>query len=94
MEEKIEDNKTNKKLIITYIKILENELKIFGSQFVKNNEDNCYIIYRNESIKLKEKLFVEKYQNNIVIELILKNPIIDYFKMINKKKKIKIHFEF
>ena len=77
MEEKIEDNKTNKKLIITYIKILENELKIFGSQFVKNNEDNCYIIYQNESIKIKEKIFVEKYQNNIVIELILKNPIID-----------------
>ena len=37
----------------------KNSVKIFGSEFVKNNKNNCKIIYENEEYELKEYINIK-----------------------------------
>ena len=71
----MENNRINKKLKITYSWRLGNEIKIFGTEFVKKNEDLCYIMYKNTKTKIKEKIQVEKNEDKILIELESIKPI-------------------
>ena len=45
-------------------------IRIFGSDFCKNNKDNCKLIYKNEVIFLNEFLYVQDVKKN-EIEIIL-----------------------
>ena len=44
----------------------EDEIYIFGSEFVKNNKDKCKMIIDNKAYKLKEKCYIKNYRNNIL----------------------------
>ena len=49
----------------------KNSVKIFGSEFVKNNKNNCKIIYENEEYELKEYINIKDNKKE-KIELKLK----------------------
>ena len=73
-------NKFNDSIIINY-KIGKNDtkIKIFGENFVKNNKNNCHIIYKNKKYELMEYLELEKLEKLefLEIKLIGINNIID-----------------
>ena len=56
----------------------EEKIKIFGEIFVDNNKNNCSIIYESKKyelssyFKIKEKI---KFRNELVIKLVINNPI-------------------
>jgi surface protein len=53
----------NNEITIVYnIKKGEDKVKIFGSNFVKNNINNCKIIYQNREYELKE--YFEDFSKN------------------------------
>ena len=70
----INNTKINdKKLIkdISKINIIYNinnnhNVKIFGSEFVKNNKYNCKIIIDNKEYKITEKYYLNNYNSNIL----------------------------
>ena len=37
----------------------KNSVKIFGSEFVKNNKNNCKIIYENKEYELREYINIK-----------------------------------
>jgi len=57
--------------IIIYYKIRKNDakIKIFGQKFVKNNENNCHIIYKNKKYELMEFLELEKLEKLKILEI-------------------------
>ena len=55
----------------------EENIKIFGKDFVKNNSDKCLIIYRNKILPLDEYL---KYEIEDKLEILL----IDFGEIVNK----------
>ena len=51
----------------------DNVVKIFGKNFVKNNINNCVLIYENKELKLQEKIKIDKNIDNLQeIEIILR----------------------
>ena len=60
-------------IIIRYkINKNENEIKIFGSDFIKNNKDKCKIIYEEKEYEIKEKFNIDDKINNEILEIKLK----------------------
>ena len=57
---KFDNIKKENKKIIYDIKNFNESIHIFGSDFVKNNKDKCYIIYNNKKYKLKTNFKFEK----------------------------------
>ena len=51
---------TNEITICYNIKQKENKIKIFGSDFVKNNKNNCKIIYEDKEYELQEYFDIQK----------------------------------
>ena len=47
----------------------DNSIKIFDSVFVKNNKDNCKIIYENKEFELSEYFNVESKNQKLMIKL-------------------------
>ena len=56
------ENKINE-LNIIYNKD-EKIIKIFGSEFVKNNEEKCFLLINNKITELIEKIDCDNYYNN------------------------------
>ena len=44
----------------------EDSIRIFGSEFVKNNKDICKMIIDNKEYELEEKFNIKNYNNNIL----------------------------
>ena len=59
----------------------DKKIKIFDSEFVKNNKDNCKIIHEYEEIELKEYFDVESNKEKLVIKLRGINKITNANKM-------------
>ena len=60
-------------IIIRYkINKNENEIKIFGSDFIKNNKDKCKIIYEEKEYEIKEKFNIDDKIKNEILEIKLK----------------------
>ena len=63
----------------------DNDLRIFGKEFVKHNKKNCKIIYNNKRYELKEyfKDIDKDYKNKEIIKLklIINNGIINMSEM-------------
>ena len=67
------EEKNNEIKIIYNISKNENNIKIFGKEFVKYNKNNCKIIYENKEYELKEEF---KLKNNIKDKLEIRLKII------------------
>lgn len=67
-EEEYQGNK-NKKFNLIYLVGKDNEwITLFGSKFVENNKDKCYLIIDNNDCELKKKyLFSNKGEHNVTI---------------------------
>ena len=68
------NNEKNEVNIIYKIKDNDRSLRIFGSEFVKNNKYNCQIIYEDKEYELNEYFDIP---NNIKDELKIKLRGID-----------------
>ena len=54
---------------LSYINIIydinkENEIKIFGTEFVKNNKNRCKMVIDNKEYTIKSKYNITKYNKN------------------------------
>ena len=64
--------------IIYKIEDNDDEVKIFGSEFVKNNKNNCQIIYEDKEFELNEYFNIPKnIKDELKIKLIGINDIIN-----------------
>ena len=54
---KMNNNEIN--IIYNINNIKDDSLKIFGSEFVKNNKNNCKIIYENKEYELQEYINIK-----------------------------------
>ena len=59
------------------------KVKLFDDKFCKNNSENCLIIIKGEKQKIFSYYENENLENNIVIELLMKNNITDLSNMFN-----------
>ena len=78
------DNFNSDDSIIIQYKIEEKRIKIFGNEFVKNNEKNCQINYEDNTCNLSEYIEIDqeniKYNDILEIKLIgIKNITNAYF---------------
>ena len=78
------DNFNSDDSIIIQYKIDEKRIKIFGNEFVKNNEKNCQINYEDNTYNLSEYIEIDqeniKYNDILEIKLIgIKNITNAYF---------------
>ena len=70
--EKIEE-KNEKEIILNYeINQDENDIKIFGNQFVKNNNKKCKLIYNGNELELVRNFNIANLHNLKKLELKLK----------------------
>ena len=58
-----EENKSEINIIYDINKDCKKEIKIFGSEFVKNNKDICKMIIDNKEYKITEIYNVKNYNN-------------------------------
>jgi len=69
-----------------------NKYRIFGEKFVRNNENNCTIIYQGNEIKLRELLPYEEndtiYDKSILIKLKVNNKITNMTNMFKDCKSL------
>ena len=56
-------------ITIIYKNFKENEVRLFGEKFVKNNKDNCKIIINNKILPLKESYVIDKNDEMLEIKL-------------------------
>ena len=65
------DNFNSDDSIIIQYKIDEKRIKIFGNEFVKNNEKNCQINYEDNTYNLSEYIEIdqENIKNNDILEI-------------------------
>ena len=65
------DNINSDDSIIIQYKIDEKRIKIFGNEFVKNNEKNCQINYEDNTYNLSEYIEIdqENIKNNDILEI-------------------------
>ena len=49
-----------------------NIIKIFGTNFVKINKNNCILIYDNKELILEEKIKIENNNNLKIIKIVLR----------------------
>ena len=92
-KESEEDNKnnanieTNNEINITYNVENENDIHIFGKNFVENNKDKCKIEFENKEYEIKECFHIEDYTNyklnKLQIKLKLSKNITDMSYMFN-----------
>ena len=60
-------------IIIRYkINKNEKEIKIFDTDFIKNNKDKCKIIYEDKEYEIKEKWNIDDNIKNEILEIKLK----------------------
>jgi len=62
----------NKNILIMQYKINNNNIKIFGNKFVKNNKDKLKIINSNKEYELSEYFDINN-NNDEILEIKLKN---------------------
>ena len=77
---------TDKIRIIYNVEEKEENLKIFGDNFVKNNINNCYLIIEGKQKELCSELMLNKEQkknNSLEIKFIQIKPIINISNMFN-----------
>ena len=66
----INDNNSENLITIIYKKIdNENNIRIFGKEFVENNKDNCKIIIKKKEYRLREYFGVENNEDILEIKL-------------------------
>ena len=71
-------NKVKANEISIIYKIDKKEMRLFGNNFVKNNKNNCSIIYNNKEYPLKsifDKKMINNHDNKLKIKLVFKNTI-------------------
>ena len=78
------ENKKNE-LTIIYNNEIHGEIKLFGSEFVKNNKGNCYLLINNKKSELIEKIQFKDYFDNQYLEKII-------IKLIENKNKNKNNY--
>ena len=63
---KLVDNKSIKNEITIKYKVekVNNKIKIFGEDFVKNNKDKCKYIFKNKEYELTDKFDLKNYDNS------------------------------
>ena len=66
MDKKMSNDEIEIEIIYNYNKV--NPLKIFGSEFVKNNKNNCKIIYENKEYELQEYINNKDDKEKITIK--------------------------
>ena len=81
-------NKLNQMTIIYSIPKLtfQNKIRIFGTSFVKNNENNCHLLIDDQVSELSEHLKLNKNQINkekLEIKLIETKTITNFYNMFN-----------
>ena len=87
-------NKNNEYITLKYKINDEKRIKIFGVDFVKNNEKNCEILYHNKKYNLKEYFDIENIDkqnipNNILeLKLIINNYITNMSCMFHKSENL------
>ena len=77
----IYENKINE-LTIIYNNKDNGKIKLFGSEFVKNNKGNCYLLINNKISELIEEIDYHKYFNNYARKIYIKlieNKTYSYF---------------
>ena len=75
---KIDDENNFDEITLIYdIDKNKSNVKLFGSDFVKNNKDNCILIYDNKKLELMEYFDLKKFSND-------NNSLIIKLKGINK----------
>ena len=52
--------------IIYKIEIVEDNIKIFGNEFVENNKNKCKMIIDNKEYEIQEYFDIESNNNNIL----------------------------
>ena len=57
-------NGSNINIIYDINKGNENEINIFGYEFIKNNKNKCKMIIDNKKYEITEKYNIENYNNN------------------------------
>ena len=82
------ENRKNEITLIYKIKEGDNTIKLFGSDFIKNNKNNCYLLIDNKKYELLEKFYLnnklnEKYINIKLIENKNINNMCSIFKECN-----------
>ena len=72
-KDKISNNKINQMTIIYDIKKDEKDIQLFGSEFVSNNKNNCYLLIDGKKYDLCYELKLEENQkekNELTVKLI------------------------
>ena len=72
-----EYNTIPKKELIAEYKANEQNIRIFGERFVKNNKDNCYLIIENKPYELQEYYPIPSDKKIINVKLITKKKLSD-----------------
>ena len=91
--DKIKKNKYEKCINIIYKRNrseepMENKIKIFDSNFVENNKNNCIILYNNKEYKLDEYLEIENDVDELKIILKFKSKIFNLSCMFHECKSL------
>jgi len=71
-EFKINIEKNNNEINITYNSENKDDVHIFGKKFVENNKDKCKIVFKNKEYELKENFHLKDYTNDKLNKLQIK----------------------
>ena len=58
-----------------YLNEMDKKINIFGTKFVENNKDKCYLIINGKELKINEQYQLEEDQPELIINLIQEKPI-------------------